>query len=109
MKIFPPKELVYSMENLAKKKNINVIQEEKPVEKKVSKPLSVDESEYLIREKIIFLHAKKNITMRELSEEIGISQPNLSRFYNQKTKRLSGVAKEKLSRWYKRQVIIDKK
>lgn len=75
---------MYSMESLTKKKNINVIQAEKPVEKKVSKPLSVDESEYLIREKIVFLHTKKNITMRELSEEIGISQPTLSRFYNQK-------------------------
>lgn len=68
----------------------------------------MDESEYLIREKIVLLHTKKNITIRELSGEIGISQPTLSRFYNQKTKRLSGVAKEKLNRWYKRQVIIDK-
>ncbi len=29
---------------------------------------------------------KKNITMRELSIEIGISQPTLSRFYNKKNK-----------------------
>ncbi|EKS7870699.1 helix-turn-helix transcriptional regulator [Bacillus cereus] len=108
IRIFPPKELMSSMESLVKKKNTNVIQAEKVVEKKESKPISVDESEYLIREKIVFLHTKKNITMRELSEEIGISQPTLSRFYNQKTKRLSGVAKEKLNRWYKRQVIIDK-
>ncbi|HDR4908822.1 TPA: helix-turn-helix transcriptional regulator [Bacillus cereus] len=108
IRIFPPKELMNSMESLAKKKNTNVIQVETAVAKKESKPISVDESEYLIREKIVFLHTKKSITMRELSEEIGISQPTLSRFYNQKTKRLSGVAKEKLSRWYKRQVIIDK-
>ncbi|MCW9134146.1 helix-turn-helix transcriptional regulator [Bacillus paramycoides] len=108
IRIFPPKELMNSMESLPKKKNTNVIQAEKAVAKKESKPISVDESEYLIREKIVFLHTKKNITMRELSEEIGISQPTLSRFYNQKTKRLSGVAKEKLNRWYKRQVIIDK-
>lgn len=108
IKIFPPKELMNSMESLPKKKNSNVIQEEEAVARKVSKPINVDESEYLIREKIVFLHTKKNITMRELSEEIGISQPTLSRFYNQKTKRLSGVAKEKLNRWYKRQVIIDK-
>lgn len=99
---------MHSMESLPKKKNTNVIQAEKAVAKKVSKPISVDESEYLICEKIVCLHTKKNITMRELSEEIGISQPTLSRFYNQKTKRLSGVAKEKLNRWYKRQVIIDK-
>nr|WP_088349869.1 helix-turn-helix transcriptional regulator [Bacillus cereus] len=108
IRIFPPKELMSSMESLVKKKNTNVIQAEKAVEKKESKPISVDESEYLIREKIVFLHTKKNITMRELSEEIGISQPTLSRFYNQKTKRLSGVAKEKLTRWYKRQIIIEK-
>ena len=50
----------------------------------------------------------KNITMRELSKEIGISQPTLSRFYNKKTKRLSGTAKDKLNQWYKRQIIIDK-
>ncbi|TKI90617.1 XRE family transcriptional regulator [Bacillus cereus] len=87
-----------SMENLTKKKNTNVIQAEKAVVKKKSKPISVDESECIIREKIVFLHTKKNITMRELSEEIGISQPTLSRFYNQKTKLLSGVAKEKLNR-----------
>ncbi|MFV5894646.1 MULTISPECIES: helix-turn-helix transcriptional regulator [unclassified Bacillus cereus group] len=108
IRIFPPTELMNSMESLPKKKNTNVIQAEKAAAKKVSKPISADESESLIREKIVFLHTKKNITMRELSEEIGISQPTLSRFYNQKTKRLSGVAKEKLNRWYKRQVIIDK-
>lgn len=108
IRILPPKELMNSMESLAKKKNTNVIQAETTVAKKESKPISGDESEYLIREKIVFLHTKKNITMRELSEEIGISQPTLSRFYNQKTKRLSSVAKEKLNRWYKRQVIIDK-
>ncbi|MEI5887848.1 helix-turn-helix transcriptional regulator [Bacillus albus] len=108
IRILPPKELMNSMESLAKKKNTNVIQVETTVPKKESNLISVDESEHLIREKIVFLHTKKSITMRELSEEIGISQPTLSRFYNQKTKRLSGVAKEKLNRWYKRQVIIDK-
>ncbi|MDA2358996.1 helix-turn-helix transcriptional regulator [Bacillus cereus] len=108
IRILPPKELMNSMESLAKKKNTNVIQAETIIAKKESKPINVDESEHLIREKIVFLHTKKSITMRELSEEIGISQPTLSRFYNQKTKRLSGVAKEKLNRWYKRQVIIDK-
>ncbi|PGL03735.1 hypothetical protein CN912_31105 [Bacillus cereus] len=108
IRILPPKELMNSMESLAKKKNINIIQAETIVAKKESKSISVDESEHFIREKIVFLHTKKSITMRELSEEIGISQPTLSRFYNQKTKRLSGVAKEKLNRWYKRQVIIDK-
>lgn len=41
-----------------------------------------EESVRLILEKIIFLHMKKNLTMKELSEEIDISQPTLSRFYN---------------------------
>ncbi|PFJ18208.1 hypothetical protein COD67_18335 [Bacillus cereus] len=108
IRILPPKELINSMENLAKKKNNNVIQEEKTIVKKESRPISVDENEHLIHEKIVFLHTKKNITMRELSEEIGISQPTLSRFYNQKTKRLSSTARGKLNQWYKRQVIIDK-
>ncbi|XBL77094.1 helix-turn-helix transcriptional regulator (plasmid) [Bacillus thuringiensis] len=108
IRIFPPTELMNSMESLPKKKTTNVMQADKATAKKESKPISVDESESLIREKIVFLHTKKNITMRELSEEIGISQPTLSRFYNQKTKRLSGVANEKLNRWYKRQVIIEK-
>ncbi len=84
IRIFPPTELMNSMESLPKKKTTNVIQADKATAKKESKPISVDESESLIREKIVFLHTKKNITMRELSEEIGISQPTLSRFYNQK-------------------------
>ncbi|MEC2921364.1 helix-turn-helix transcriptional regulator [Bacillus tropicus] len=108
IRILPPKELINSMECLAKKKETNVIQVEKPVVKKESGIISVDESEHSIREKLVFLHMRKNITMRELSEEIGISQPTLSRFYNQKTKRLSDTARNKLNQWYKRQAIIDK-
>ena len=89
--ILPPKELISSMENLAKKKTIDTIDEE-------SHPVKIVE----------FIHMKKNITMRELSIEIGISQPTLSRFYNKKTKRLSSTARSKLNQWYKRQMIIDK-
>ncbi|MCQ6529789.1 helix-turn-helix domain-containing protein [Bacillus mycoides] len=106
--ILPPKELISSMENLAKKKTIEIIHEENPPIKIVEKPLDTNENEQVIREKIEFIHMKKNITMRDLSIEIGISQPTLSRFYNKKTKRLSGTARSKLNQWYKRQLIIDK-
>ncbi|MFJ8356793.1 helix-turn-helix domain-containing protein [Bacillus paramycoides] len=106
--ILPPKELISSMENLAKKKTIDTIYEESQPIKIVEKPLDTSENEQLIREKIEFVHMKKNITMRELSIEIGISQPTLSRFYNKKTKRLSSTARSKLNQWYKRQLIIDK-
>ncbi|PEV99991.1 hypothetical protein CN425_17975 [Bacillus cereus] len=106
--ILPPKELISSMENLAKKKTIDTIHEESHPVKIVEKPLDTNENEQLIREKIEFIHMKKNITMRELSIEIGISQPTLSRFYNKKTKRLSSTARSKLKQWYKRQMIIDK-
>ncbi|PEF18718.1 MULTISPECIES: helix-turn-helix domain-containing protein [Bacillus] len=106
--ILPPKELISSMENLAKKKTIDTIHEESQPIKIVEKPLDTSENEQVIREKIEFVHMKKNITMRELSIEIGISQPTLSRFYNKKTKRLSSTARSKLNQWYKRQLIIDK-
>ncbi|MDM5465421.1 helix-turn-helix domain-containing protein [Bacillus cereus] len=106
--ILPPKELISSMENLAKKKTIDTIHEESHPVKIVEKRLDTNENEQLIREKIEFIHMKKNITMRELSIEIGISQPTLSRFYNKKTKRLSSTARSKLNQWYKRQMIIDK-
>ncbi|MCU5430270.1 helix-turn-helix transcriptional regulator [Bacillus cereus] len=108
IRILPPKELINSMESLIKKKNSNVKRAEKAAVKKEDQFINSDESEHLIREKLMFLHTKKKITMRELSVEIGISQPTLSRFYNQKTKRLSDTAKDKLNQWYKRQVIIDK-
>ncbi|MBJ7987478.1 helix-turn-helix domain-containing protein [Bacillus cereus] len=106
--ILPPKELISSLENLAKKKAIDTIHEESQPIKIVEKPLDTNENEQVIREKIEFMHMKKNITMRELSIEIGISQPTLSRFYNKKTKRLSSTARSKLNQWYKRQMIIDK-
>ncbi|TKH09920.1 XRE family transcriptional regulator [Bacillus wiedmannii] len=106
--ILPPKELISSMENLAKRKTIDTIHEENQPIKIVEKPLDTTENEQVIREKIEFVHMKNNITMRELSIEIGISQPTLSRFYNKKTKRLSSTARSKLNQWYKRQLIIDK-
>ncbi|KXY86331.1 MULTISPECIES: helix-turn-helix domain-containing protein [Bacillus] len=106
--ILPPQELIISMENLAKKKTIDTIHEESQPIKIVEKPLDTSENEQVIREKIEFVHMKKNLTMRELSIEIGISQPTLSRFYNKKTKRLSSTARNKLNQWYKRQLIIDK-
>ncbi|EJR93253.1 hypothetical protein IKE_05919 [Bacillus cereus VD196] len=106
--ILPPEELMSSMEKLAKRKSIDIIQEEKRTVKIESKPLYIDENEELIRKKIGFIHTQKNMTMRDLSMEIGISQPTLSRFYNKKTKRLSESARSKLNQWYKRQIIIEK-
>ncbi|TFZ10382.1 helix-turn-helix domain-containing protein [Bacillus cereus] len=106
--ILPPQELISSMEKLAKKKTIDTIHEESQPIKIIEKPLDTSENEQVIREKIEFVHLKKNITMRELSIEIGISQPTLSRFYNKKTKRLSSTARNNLNQWYKRQLIIDK-
>ncbi|MEN8648275.1 helix-turn-helix domain-containing protein [Bacillus cereus group sp. BceL062] len=105
--ILPPKELMNSIEKIVKKKTVDIIQEESSV-KIENNNLDVDEYENSIREKISFFHMNKNITMRDLSKEIGISQPTLSRFYNKKTKRLSSTAKDKLTQWYKRQIIIDK-
>ncbi|WP_137842774.1 helix-turn-helix transcriptional regulator [Bacillus sp. 2SH] len=105
--ILPPKELMNSIEKIVKKKTVDIIQEESSV-KLENNNLDVDEYENSIREKISFFHMNKNITMRDLSKEIGISQPTLSRFYNKKTKRLSSTAKDKLTQWYKRQIIIDK-
>ncbi|EEM13310.1 MULTISPECIES: helix-turn-helix domain-containing protein [Bacillus] len=121
--ILPPNELIRSMENLAKKKDTDVIHSTESLVKKQTidvihrdnqpvkteeRPLDINRNEQLIRDKIEFMHRRKNITMRELSAEIGISQPTLSRFYNKKTKRLSGTARDKLNQWYKRQMIIDK-
>ncbi|PFK10288.1 helix-turn-helix domain-containing protein [Bacillus cereus] len=106
--ILPPQELINSMEKLAKKKTIDTIHEESQPIKIIEKPLDTSENEQIIREKIEFVHLKKNITMRELSIEIGISQPTLSRFYHKKTKRLSSTARSNLNQWYKRQLIIDK-
>ncbi|MED1093893.1 helix-turn-helix transcriptional regulator [Bacillus paramycoides] len=123
IEILPPNELIRSMENLAKKKATDVIHSTESLTKKQTidvihmdnqpikteeKPLDINRNEQLIRNRIEFMHRRKNITMRELSAEIGISQPTLSRFYNKKTKRLSGTASDKLNQWYKRQLIIDK-
>ncbi|MEK4745517.1 MULTISPECIES: helix-turn-helix domain-containing protein [unclassified Bacillus (in: firmicutes)] len=106
--ILPPEELINSVGKMKTRKNIDVIQGENQIVKINSKPLNTDENEKLIREKLVFFHTKKNIKMRELSEEIDISQPTLSRFYNRKTKRLSENARDKLSHWYNRQIIIEK-
>ncbi|OUB80904.1 helix-turn-helix domain-containing protein [Bacillus wiedmannii] len=106
--ILPPKELISLMENLSKKKTFATINEGDHPIKVVEKSINIDENEQVIRAKIEFMHMKKHITMRELSIEIGISQPTLSRFYNKKTKRLSDTAKDKLNQWYKRQIIIEK-
>ncbi|PEI84486.1 hypothetical protein COF80_21585 [Bacillus toyonensis] len=106
--ILPPEELINSVGQMKTRKNIDVIQGENQIVEINNKPWNTDENEKLIREKLVFFHTKKNIKMRELSEEIDISQSTLSRFYNRKTKRLSKNARDKLSHWYNRQIIIEK-
>ncbi|PEL91433.1 hypothetical protein [Bacillus wiedmannii] len=106
--ILPPEELINSVGKMKTRKNIDVIQGENQIVEINSKPWNTDENEKLIREKLVFFHTKKNVKMRELSEEIDISQPTLSRFCNRKTKRLSKNARDKLSHWYNRQIIIEK-
>ncbi|NKW97374.1 helix-turn-helix domain-containing protein [Bacillus toyonensis] len=106
--ILPPEELINSVGQMKTRKNIDVIQGKNQIVEINNKPWNTDENEKLIREKLVFFHTKKNIKMRELSEEIDISQSTLSRFYNRKTKRLSKNARDKLSHWYNRQIIIEK-
>ncbi|MBE5107816.1 XRE family transcriptional regulator [Bacillus thuringiensis] len=106
--IIPVKELVLTLENFTEKKTINTVHEASLQIKTKEKLLVTNESEELIRAKIEFIHRNKNITMRELSAEIGISQPTLFRFFNKKTKRLSRTAREKLNQWYKRKLITDR-
>lgn len=64
--------------------------------------------EEVVREKILERHNIDNISIRELAKEIKISAPTLSRFCNRQTKRLSANAVEKMSKWYERQMILEK-
>lgn len=64
--------------------------------------------EEVVREKTLKRHNVDNISIRELAKEIKISAPTLSRFCNKQTKRLSANAVKKISKWYERQVIIEK-
>ncbi|PFM99363.1 hypothetical protein COK38_18270 [Bacillus cereus] len=104
--ILPPEELMNTTENLVKKKSVDVLEVPKVPEKEQTS-YSTDELEQMIREKIMYKHTKKQVTMREIADEIGLSPATLSRFCNQKMKRLSKNVKEKLTKWYERQKIIE--
>ncbi|WP_440604616.1 helix-turn-helix domain-containing protein [Bacillus sp. GB_SG_008] len=117
--IFPPEELIKSMYNLPKKKTLESNDEtaleyveknedvfDMPQVKRSQETYIFDEE--VVREKILKRHNIDNISIRELAKEIKISAPTLSRFCNKQTKRLSANAVEKMSKWYERQVIIEK-
>ncbi|PHE84042.1 hypothetical protein COF80_21255 [Bacillus toyonensis] len=119
--ILPPEELMKSMYNLPKKKPVDLESNNKTKleysEKakdivdipqiKISKEPGIFDEE-AVRAKILKRHNVDNISIRELAKEIKISAPTVSRFCNRKTKRLSANAVEKMSKWYERQVILEK-
>ncbi|MEN1938716.1 helix-turn-helix transcriptional regulator [Paenibacillus sp. 102] len=119
--ILPPEELITSMYNLPKKKILEVesnngttieySEKNKDVidmpRVKISKEPDIFDED-AVREKILRRHKVDNISIRELAKEIKISAPTLSRFCNKQTKRLSANAVEKMSKWYKRQMILEK-
>ncbi|WP_017150253.1 helix-turn-helix domain-containing protein [Bacillus bingmayongensis] len=119
--ILPPEELIKSMYNLPKKKTFEIENNNETTieysEKTkdiidmpqitVSKESDIFDEE-VVREKILERHNVDNISIRELAKEIKISAPTLSRFCNRQTKRLSANAVEKMSKWYKRQMILEK-
>ncbi|PEF43531.1 hypothetical protein CON22_25825 [Bacillus cereus] len=101
--ILPPEELMSNTDNLVKRKSVDVLK----IPEKESTSYSAEDLEQMILEKIMYTHTKKHVTMREIADEIGLSPATLSRFCNQKMKRLSKSVKEKLTKWYERQKIIE--
>ncbi|PEF73056.1 hypothetical protein CON94_23000 [Bacillus pseudomycoides] len=119
--ILPPEELIKSMYNLPKKKTLEIENNNETTieysektkdiidmpQSTVSKEPDIFDEE-VVREKILDRHNVDNISIRELAKEIKISAPTLSRFCNGQTKRLSANAVEKMSKWYERQMILEK-
>ncbi|WP_018768030.1 helix-turn-helix domain-containing protein [Bacillus sp. 105MF] len=119
--ILPPEELIKSMYNLPKKKTLGIENNNETTieysektkdiidmpQSTVSKEPDIFDEE-VVREKILERHNVDNISIRELAKEIKISAPTLSRFCNRQTKRLSANAVEKMSKWYERQMILEK-
>ncbi|MED1534513.1 helix-turn-helix domain-containing protein [Bacillus pseudomycoides] len=119
--ILPPEELIKSMYNLPKKKTLEIENNNETTieysektkdiidmpQSTVSKEPDIFDEE-VVREKILERHNIDNISIRELAKEIKISAPTLSRFCNRQTKRLSANAVEKMSKWYERQMILEK-
>ncbi|OUB29374.1 hypothetical protein BK708_11875 [Bacillus thuringiensis serovar yunnanensis] len=98
--ILPPEELMDNIESSVKKKDRNQLPKEQD-------SYSSDQIEQIIREKIIYMHTQQHVTMREIADEIGLSPATLSRFCNQKMKRLSKNVSFKLNKWYERQKILE--
>ncbi|KFM95599.1 XRE family transcriptional regulator [Bacillus clarus] len=112
--ILPPEEMLQSMDRVIGigNKIIEEPQEQLPVVavvEKVRKVVeSVEQREKRIRDQILKVHNEKNVSIREIADEVSISPSTLSRFCNYKTKRLSKKALEKLTKWCERQEILEK-
>ncbi|MGY1423789.1 XRE family transcriptional regulator [Bacillus cereus] len=105
--ILPPKELMNNIDSMVKKKVIGM--QEKQEDHYIAETVkqTSERSEDVIREKIMYQHMHQNKTMREIADEIGLSPATLSRFCNNKMKRISKSVNEKLNKWYERQMIIE--
>ncbi|HDR7635507.1 MULTISPECIES: helix-turn-helix domain-containing protein [Bacillus] len=102
--ILPPKELMNNIDSMVKKKAIGMQENHYILDTVKQTP---EGSEDVIREKIMYQHMHQNKTMREIADEIGLSPATLSRFCNNKMKRISKSVNEKLNKWYERQIIIE--
>ncbi|MBC6974918.1 XRE family transcriptional regulator [Bacillus sp. Xin] len=105
--ILPPKELMDNIGSLVKKKVIEAPDKQENNLTIDTVKHSIDGSEDMIRDKIMHQHMRKNRTMREIADEIGLSPATLSRFCNKKMKRISNSVNNKLTKWYERQIIIE--
>jgi Trp operon repressor len=105
--ILPQKELMNNIDSMVKKKAIGM--QENPEDHYIAEIVkqTPEGSEDMIREKIMYQHMHQNKTMREIADEIGLSPATLSRFCNNKMKRISKSVNEKLNKWYERQMIIE--
>ncbi|MEK7019412.1 helix-turn-helix domain-containing protein [Bacillus sp. FSL R9-9410] len=110
--ILPPEEMLQSMDSGIGKKFIEEPQEQLPVVTVVEEVREtvepVEQREKKIRDQILKVHNEKNVSIREIADEVSISPSTLSRFCNYKTKRLSKKALEKLTKWCERQEILEK-
>ncbi|MFK4327487.1 DNA-binding Xre family transcriptional regulator [Bacillus sp. RC97] len=110
--ILPPEEMLQSMDSGIGKKFIEEPQDQLPVVTVVEEVREtvepVEQREKKIRDQILKVHNEKNVSIREIADEVSISPSTLSRFCNYKTKRLSKKALEKLTKWCERQEILEK-
>ncbi|MGE6551257.1 helix-turn-helix domain-containing protein [Bacillus mycoides] len=110
--ILPPEEMLQSMDSGIGNKFIEEPQDQLPVVTVVEEVREtvepVEQREKKIRDQILKVHNEKNVSIREIADEVSISPSTLSRFCNYKTKRLSKKALEKLTKWCERQEILEK-